>query len=88
MKFSLPLGDLDLRIRLPVGSEDGQYQIQVLPQPGEPPLATGEGMAALENHSVFLKTSIDLKDLKPGKYYIVFRRVNSEWTILPLTLGQ
>ncbi len=88
VRFNLPLGDLDLEIRLPLGSEDGKYQIQILRQPGEPPVASGDGTAGLEDHSVFLKTRIDLKSMKPGNYYMAFRRVDSEWTVLPLTLGR
>jgi hypothetical protein len=86
LKYALPLDDLDLKIRLPIGSEDGQYQVEILPEPGKPPVASDNGVAALENHSVFLRTRIDLAGLKTGKYYIAFRRVNAEWTVLPLEL--
>jgi hypothetical protein len=86
LKYTLPVGDLDLKVRLPIGSQDGQYQIQIFPEPGQAPVASGDGSAALEDHSVFLKTRINLNALKPGKYYIAFRRVNSEWTVLPLEL--
>jgi hypothetical protein len=86
LKYALPVGDLDLKVRLPIGSQDGQYQIQILPEPGQAAVASGDGSAALEEHSVFLKTRINLNGLKPGKYYIAFRRVNSEWTVLPLEL--
>jgi hypothetical protein len=86
LKYILPLDDLDLKVRLPIGSQDGHYQIQILPEPGQPAVASGDGSAALEEHSVFLKTRINLNGLKPGRYYIAFRRVNSEWTVLPLEL--
>ena len=88
VKLQLPIGDLDLKIRLPIGSEDGQYQIQILRQPGEAPVALGEGKASLQDHSVFLRTRIDLKELKAGNYYVAFRKVNMDWTVLPLELGQ
>ena len=82
----LPVGDLDLRIRLPIGSEDGRYQVQILSQPGGRPLAFGQGAAALEEHSVLLTTRLNLKGLKPGNYYMAFRRVNLDWAMLPLEL--
>ncbi len=88
LKLRLPIGDLDLKVRLPIGSEDGQYQVQILRQPGEAPVALGEGTASLQDHSVFLRTRIDLKELKAGKYYVAFRKVNMDWTVLPLELGQ
>ncbi len=85
-QYDLPLADLDLKIRLPIGSEDGEYQLEILPEPGERPVATGKGTASLEDHSVFLKTQINLQGLKTGKYYIAFRRLNAEWTVLALNL--
>jgi len=85
-QYDLPLEDLDLKIRLPIGSEDGEYQLEILPEPGERPVASGKGTASLEDHSVFLRTQINLQGLKTGKYYIAFRRLNAEWTVLPLNL--
>jgi hypothetical protein len=85
-QYALPLEDLDLKIRLPIGSEDGAYQLEILPEPGQPPVASGKGTATLEDHSVFLRTQINLHGLKTGKYYIAFRRLNEEWTVLPLNL--
>ncbi len=85
-QYALPLEDLDLKIRLPIGSEDGEYQLEILPEPGQPPAASGKGTATLEDHSVFLRTQINLHGLKTGKYYISFRRLNEEWTVLPLNL--
>ena len=51
-----------------------QYQLEILPEPGQPPVASGKGMATLEDHSVFLRTQINLQGLKTGKYYIAFRQ--------------
>jgi hypothetical protein len=86
-QYTLSPDDLDLKIRLPIGSEDGQYQLEILPEPGEPPVASGKGTATLEDHSVFLRTQINLQGLKTGKYYIAFRRLDSEWIVLPLNLN-
>jgi hypothetical protein len=82
----LPVGDLDLRIRLPIGSEDGRYQVQILSQPGGRPLAFVQGAAALEDHSALLTTRLNLKGLKPGNYYMALRRVDLDWAVLPLEL--
>jgi hypothetical protein len=86
--FKLPIGNIDLKVRLPLGSQDGKYELQILREPGQPPLASASGTSILEDHSVFLKTRLDLRDLTPGQYYIAIRRVGADWTVSPIMLSQ
>lgn len=83
---TLRIGYLDLRLRLPIGSEDGQYELQILKEPGQAPVAATQGTSVLENHSVFLNTRLDIRHLTPGTYYLAVRRLGSGWIVSPIQL--
>jgi hypothetical protein len=77
---------LDLKIRLPLGSEDGRYELEILQQPGRPPVVSATGTSALEDHSVFLRTQVNLRGLNAGRYYMAIRRMNGGWAVYPIEL--
>lgn len=85
--FKLPIGNIDLKVRLPLGSQDGKYELQILREPGQPPVASASGNSVLEDHSVFMKARLELRGLKTGQYYIAIRRVGADWTVSPITLS-
>jgi hypothetical protein len=85
--FKLPIGNIDLKVRLPLGSQDGKYELQILREPGQPPVASASSTSVLEDHSVFLKTRLNLQGLNPGQYYIAIRRAGADWTVSPITLS-
>jgi len=74
---------LDLSIYLPVGSERGQYQIQVVQKAGEPIIET-EGTASIENGTTILRTKLDLHDRAAGEYFLGIRQPPWEWTYVPV----
>lgn len=86
--LKLQVGYLDLKVRLPLGSEDGQYELEILRQPGQPQVASAQGTSALEDHSVFLRTRMDLRELSPGRYYMAIRRINGGWAVYPIELSR
>ena len=74
---------LDLTFYLPVGSQPGQYEIQVFKEPGQP-IWSGEGEAHLENHRATLHMKVDLSNWKRGQYILAFRPKGWDWTYGPL----
>jgi hypothetical protein len=67
-----------LILDLPIGSQEGSYQLALLRGTAEPIRST-TGVAQLENHTVILKTEIDLADVSPGLYFLAIRQPGLEW---------
>lgn len=84
--LSLPADNLDLTLRLPVGSSEGSYSVLVLLEPGSTALVTGTGNAHITNGSTMLHLKIKLARLKPGVYYLDFRRDRWDWLLLTCRL--
>jgi hypothetical protein len=72
-----------LILDLPIGSKEGSYQLALLKDSGEPIIST-TGLAQLENHSVILKTEIDLAGVSPGLYLLAVRHNGLEWNRYPV----
>jgi len=75
----IPAGRLDLTVTLPIGSEEGEYDVAVLSSPGAP-LMTAQAQAKLADQNVVLPTRIDLSDVEPGRYYLGVRRGEFPWS--------
>ena len=67
-----------LSIYLPTGSEPGQYQVEMVEQPGKP-LTSTEGTAALRDHIAVLEVKVDLQRLRPGLYLVGIRQPGWSW---------
>jgi hypothetical protein len=81
----LPARRLDLSIFLPIGSEAGRYDVQLLKKIDEPILsATGD--ARIEQGVTVLRARIDLSGQAAGNYLIGLRQSPSEWTYYPVTI--
>jgi hypothetical protein len=70
----LPAHRLDLTVHLPVGSEEGEYEILVARQQGEEPLASTRATVRLVDYIATAKTRLDLSSLDPGPYSLELRR--------------
>ena len=79
----LPARRLDLRVHLPIGSEEGDYDLAVLRKPNEP-MAAAQGTAQLANQIVTLGIRLDLSSLEPGSYFVGLRRGEFRWTYFQL----
>jgi hypothetical protein len=84
--FALPIGDLRLTIRLPVASQEGRYQVELLREPGTTPVATGSGQAHLAKGITTVHVNLNTAGLQPGRYYFGFRSSNLDWTVVPCDL--
>ena len=76
---------LDLTVTLPIGSEDGEYEVAVLRSPGKPLLSV-EGHAGLAGGNILLRARLDLSGLAPGQYYWGMRRGEFPWSYYRIRL--
>ena len=79
----LPIGRVNATILLPVGSDTGEYEVQVLDSELRSRLATA-GAAELREHVTTLQAMLDLSALTPGSYQLAVRRHDETWRMFPL----
>lgn len=79
---SLPAGIVELTLLLPVGSEPGAYDVQVLDADLRSQ-TEGTGTGAIENFVTTLRVRVDLGRLKPGRYQLAVRRQGDSWRMFP-----
>ena len=77
--FRLPRTKLSLSIQLPIGSEDGPYDLALVSAAGRSVLET-RGVAKLQNFVEVLPVKLDLTDLAPGRYELRLRREQTPWS--------
>ena len=82
--LNLRRGRLGITIQLPVGSEDGAYDVAVMLSGRV--LQSGQGTARAVNSVMVLTVQMDLRSLGPGRYAFGVRRVGSSWQEYPLRL--
>jgi hypothetical protein len=83
--LSIPRGQLSLVILLPFGSEDGDYEVEILRQVDHP-LAFGRGRATINKGITTLTAAVDTSHLEPGNYLLGLRRLDLPWTFNPISL--
>jgi hypothetical protein len=71
---------LDLTLMLPVGSEPGAYEVQLLDS-GLQSLATGKGAGAVENFVTTVRVRLDLRQVPKGSHQLAVRRGDDEWRL-------
>ena len=84
--LELPRQRLDLTFTLPVGSEDGEYDIQIASTPGGTALVSSHGTARLEDHNETLRTRLDASLLPSGGYSLEIIRQGSGPLHVPITI--
>jgi hypothetical protein len=83
----LPRIPLALSIYLPLGSEPGQYEIELRKENDPAPLAKYSAIAHLENGLTVLKIAPDLSKFPPGTYVLAFRHDREAWRVRHFTLS-
>lgn len=81
----LPRGRLDLTILLPIGSELGTYEVQVLTELNKP-LVNARGIASIQNGITALKTTLDISKVYPGPYVLSLSQRGEENRVYPLVV--
>lgn len=74
-----------LVVYLPLGSEPGKYEMEILRKNSKPEL-TMTGVARIENENTVLRIQVDLSKLAPGQYSLGVRQPPYDWRYLPLTI--
>ena len=81
-------GQLRLTVYLPIGSEQGQYEVQILRKAGEPIVTVSGSTTFDEYQNLVLGLQPDLTGSAPGRYMLGVRKAKSRWTYYPITLVQ
>ena len=69
---------MNLVIYLPLGLDEGEYEVEVA-RPNGPALLNLSGKAQIENGLTTLRVQPDFTDLEPGRYELRYRRPGSTW---------
>jgi hypothetical protein len=75
-------GSLNLTILLPVGSEPGPYDAQLLDSSLRS-LASTSGQARIEDFVTTLPTTMDLRSVPSGTYQLALRHQGDDWRLFP-----
>lgn len=76
-----------LVISLPLGSDDGEYSVQIRKTSAESSaVKTYTGVAVIREGHTTLRLTADLSDLDPGHYVLAFRHADASWRLAPLRL--
>lgn len=78
----LPRQRVSLTLLLPVGSDLGSYELQVLDADLQS-RATASGDAILRDFVTRLTADIDLRSLPAGAYQLAVRRTGEDWQLFP-----
>ena len=76
-------GRLALTVTLPLASAPGDYEFEVLREPGKP-LAFAKGEAQNQNGLTTVFVRLDLSAILPGGYFWGIRRDSQEWAYCPV----
>jgi len=68
-KLTIPRRPMQLELRLPIGSPEGEYQLRLIDESGNVQ-KTGEGIARIVNGITGLKFTLDTSNLFPGDFVL------------------
>lgn len=71
-------------IYLPVGSDDGPYELELRKAEDEPALAKWSGQAKIQDGLTVLSTNADTGGLTPGQYVLAIRKPGRSWRAYPV----
>lgn len=78
----LPARVVDVTLFLPVGSEPGAYDVQILDADLQS-RGGGTGTAAITDFITTLTVQLDLRQIAPGTYQLAVRRRGDSWRMFP-----
>jgi hypothetical protein len=78
----LPVGLVDLTLRLPVGSEPGPYEIQLLDSDLKS-RAAARAVGEVRNYVTTIQATVDLGAVPTGVYQLAIRRAGDDWRMFP-----
>ena len=80
-----PRNARSLNLELPIGSNEGAYDVALLNSSGAELFRTS-ATAKLEDHIVVLRANVDLAGISPGSYFLGVRQPGLEWTRFSIRL--
>jgi len=83
--LEVPRNARSLNLELPIGSNEGAYDVALL-NPSGAELVRTSATAKLEDHIVVLMATVDLAGVPPGSYFLGVRQPGLEWTRFPIRL--
>jgi hypothetical protein len=83
--LNVPRNARHLDLELPIGSNEGAYDVALLNLSGTELFRTS-ATAKLENHIVVLRADVDLAGISPGSYVLGVRQPGFEWTRFSIRL--
>jgi hypothetical protein len=69
---------MTLNLELPIGSNEGVYEVALLDRSGAELLRTS-ATAKLKDHIVVLRAGVELSGVSPGSYFLGLRQRGLEW---------
>jgi hypothetical protein len=81
--LEVPRNTRNLNLELPIGSNEGAYDLALLSDRGAELFRTS-ATAKLENHIVALRADVDLGGVSPGLYFLGLRQPGLEWMRFPV----
>ena len=82
---TLPARRLELSVYLPIGSEEGAYEMQIL-RDTDFPLVTQTGTASLRDQTVVVTIRTDFTGISSGRYLLRLRRETFGWRYYAVTV--
>lgn len=76
-----------IRVHLPLGSEDGEYQMQIRKTEDGSALQATKGKAEIINGHTVVSFPVDFSSLSPGAYIAAIGRGTRRWRVYPLLLS-
>ena len=80
--LEVPRNARHLIVDLPIGSKEGRYDLALLNEAGDE-VSRATGTATLVDHVVILRADIDIRNLRPGFYFVGLRQLGPEWSRYP-----
>ena len=81
--LEVPRNAKSLNLELPIGSNEGTYDVALL-NPSGAELFRTSATAKLEDHIVVLRAGVDLAGVSPGSYFLGLRQRGLEWMRFPI----
>ena len=81
--LEVPRNARSLNLELPIGSNEGTYDVALL-DPSGAELFRTSATAKLEDHIVLLKADVDLVGVSRGSYFLGLRQRGLEWIRFPI----
>ncbi len=73
-------------IQLPIGSEEGAYELEVRADDRQSPLTSAHGEAAIQNYITTVRVRVDTTQIPPGEYRLALQHAGFGWRYYPIVL--